>query len=82
VDLLKARLERTVEIITSLNGSRVANTVQIHIRHHEEPTGEYMEPDPVIAGNVYCKVCKQSLTAGRVNRHLSSIKHANAMRLR
>lgn len=39
-----------------------------------------LNPDPEIAGNVYCEPCRQSLRAAWAAKHLMSAKHATAVK--
>jgi DNA repair exonuclease SbcCD ATPase subunit/predicted phosphodiesterase len=84
VDTLKTRLERYLEIEVLPAGSRVTNTIQQNIIRRtitdRDSGADVIGPDHEKIGNVYCQVCKQSVTTGRLGRHLSSQKHTEALK--
>ena len=91
VDILKARLERALEIEVHATGSRVANAAAtIQQARPARPAvaaaadgggdASALQPDPANASNVYCRVCAQSLRASWGARHLASAKHAAALK--
>lgn len=96
VDALKARLapERALDIAVGPNGSRISNSAGPGAAAPKPPPaapapargpprsgpGAELPPDVGAAGSVWCDACQQSLRAGWARKHLSSAKHAAAVR--
>jgi DNA repair exonuclease SbcCD ATPase subunit len=85
VDTLKTRLERFLEIEVLASGSKVSNTIQEHIvkrsvASNAQIASDVIGPDPEKIGNVYCQSCKQSLTIGRLSKHLTTQKHTESLK--
>lgn len=89
VDVLKARVERALEIKVYPTGSRVVNVTKeevlvnvealVHVDALVNNQVGVFRPDLIKVGNIYCNICKNSMQAGRRDKHLSSKKHTNAL---
>jgi len=88
VDVLKARVERALEIKVYPTGSRVVNTTAPINNIEVAPINnievapinniEVFRPDLLKVGHIYCNICKSSIQAGRREKHIVSKKHTSA----